>query len=383
MKIRKERIPSAGPSISSTEIDLVSEAIKTGWGNKMNFYIESFVEEFSDYTGLSYCLPTAHCTDAIHLSMLVSDIGPGDEVIVPDLTWVASAAPITYVGATPVFVDVDKTNLCICPDSFEQAISKNTKAVVIVDLLGNLPDWDKIRSIANKYKLIVIEDAAEGLGATYKGRPAGSFGDISLFSFSPTKLIMAGQGGMFCSNNVDLFERAKLLSHHGINKQPGHEYFWSTEVGYNYSWTNIQASLALAQLRRIDELIDYKKWLFNLYQSNLMGIEGVSINQNYKNVHPTFWITFAILKKEFVLTKQELVKSFDQYNIDLRPMFYPISSMPPFKKYLSHKVTKEINPNSYSISKYGICLPNGNNLSESDVIYICDVLKEILQKRRN
>ena len=201
MKIRNTVIPSAGPWITDAEINLVTEAIKEGWGKKMNMHIDQFIEEFSDYTQLKYCLPTAHCTDAIHLALVVSDIGPGDEVIVPDVTWVASAAPIEYVGATPVFVDINATNLCIDPDSFEQAITKRTKAVIGVDLLGNMADWKKINQIAKKHKLIVIEDAAQGLGATYRGQPAGNFGDISVFSFSGTKLITSQQGGIFATND--------------------------------------------------------------------------------------------------------------------------------------------------------------------------------------
>ncbi|SVD63346.1 uncharacterized protein METZ01_LOCUS416200, partial [marine metagenome] len=222
------RITSASPSITQAEIDLVSEAIRDGWNERMNFYIDQFVEEFANFVGIDYCLPTAHGTDAIHLAMLAFGIGPGDEVIVPDLTWVASVAPIVYVGATPVFVDVDPLSWCVTAESIDRKISPRTKAVVVVDLLGNMPEWNEIRDLCLQRDLRIIEDAAEGLGARYEGNQAGTFGEIGVFSFNATKLVMAGQGGALCTDNADLFQQAKLQAHHGIDKSDSNRYYWST-----------------------------------------------------------------------------------------------------------------------------------------------------------
>ena len=199
--------------------------------------------------------------------MLTLDLNPEDEVIVPDMTWVASAAPVIYVGAKPVLVDVDPDSWCITASQIEKSITKNTKAVVVVDLLGNMPEWDEIVDVCRKNNLFIIEDASEGIGAKYKGKLAGAFGDISLFSFNATKLIMSGQGGMLCTNKQDLYNSAKLMSHHGMDKPKDGKgkYYWSDVLGFNYGWTNIQAALALAQLRRINELIEYKNCL--LYTS--------------------------------------------------------------------------------------------------------------------
>ena len=274
------RIPSAGPSITQAEIDLVSQSIKDGWGSKMSYYIDVFTEEFSNYIGYKYCLPTSHCTDAIHLAMLTLDLKPEDEVIVPDMTWVASAAPVIYVGAKPVLVDVDSDSWCITASQIEKSITKNTKAVVVVDLLGNMPEWDEILDVCRKNNLFIIEDESEGIGAKYKGKLAGTFGDISLFSFNATKLIMSGQGGMFCTNNQDLYNSAKLMSHHGMDKPKDGKgkYYWSDVLGFNYGWTNIQAALALAQLRRINELLEYKKWLFDEYQKRLSTVPNLKLS---------------------------------------------------------------------------------------------------------
>jgi len=372
------KISSAGPSITQAEIDLVSQAIRDGWGEKMNWYIDQFTGEFSSFVGVEHCLPTAHCTDALHLAMLALDIGPGDEVIVPDLTWVASAAPICYVGATPVFADVDPVNLCLSPDSLEKNITPKTKAVVVVDLLGNMPDWDRILEIARKYNLRVIEDAAEGIGATYKGKMAGLFGDVSVFSFNATKMIMSGQGGALCTNNSNLFAKAKLYSHHGIDKNLTGKYYWSNVIGHNYNWTNIQAALVLAQLRRIDQLINHKKWLFCKYQKGLEGIDGIQLSGAYPEVNPTYWISTAFVDSKYGFDKEDLEMRFKERGIDMRPLFYPLSAMPPFQPFVVGKNMNEVNPNTYRLSPYGICLPNGNNLIADDIEFVCESLKSIL-----
>ena len=372
------KIPSAGPSITNLEINHVSKAIKIGWGNKMNYYIDEFKQSFSKFTGLKYVLPTAHCTDAIHLAMKSLDIGPGDEVIVPDLTWVASAAPVVYVGAKPVFADVDPNSWCITPKSIENCITSKTKAVVVVDLLGNMPEWDEIIKLCKKKKIFIIEDASEAVGAKYKGKPSGNFGVIGVFSFNATKLIMSGQGGAFCTNSKKLYEKAKLLSHHGMNNEKSKKYYWSEAIGHNYNWTNIQAALALAQLKRIKKLIKYKKELYNSYRYYLKSEKKVRLNSYSKNVSSDYWITAAIINKSLKLNKEKICKKFKKYKIDVRPMFYPLSSMKPFKKYIKRKNISKKNPVSYELSKYGICLPNGNNLKKSEVKYITQCLKKVL-----
>ena len=373
-----KKITSAGPSITQAEIDLVTKAVTDGWQEKMSYYIDAFSEEFSSYVGLDFCLPTSHCTDAIHLAMVAMDLGPGDEVIVPDLTWVASVSPLVHMGVKPVFADVDLFTWCLSAETIERCITPKTKAVVVVDLLGNLPNWSEILDLCQKRGIRIIEDAAEGLGATYENKQAGNFGEVSLFSFNATKLIMSGQGGALCTNNADLYKKAKLISHHGIDKQVSGKYYWSNVIGFNYNWTNIQAALALAQLRRIDQLLSYKKWLFEGYKKRLSIFEDLALNSAGKSVNPSYWITTAIIGNKYRKTKEELIEDFSLHNIDMRPMFYPLSSMPPFKKYSNGEDMAIKNPNSYYLSKHGICLPNGNNLSEEDIENICNAFNAIL-----
>lgn len=382
MKIREKTIPSAGPSVTQKEIELVTEAVTKGWYEDRNMHFDQFTKEFSKYTGAKYCLPTCNCTAALHLAMLGLDIKKGDEVIVPDMTWVASAAPAHYIGAVPVFADIDKESWCLSPESFEKAITPKTKAVVVVDLYGNMPEMDKIKRIAKENNIKIIEDAAESIGAEYKGKKGGTFGDVNVFSFNATKLTMAGQGGVLTTNDEKIFEKVKQLAHHGMVKYTPETTFWSEKIGYNYQWTNIQAALALAQLRRIDELVDFKIKAFNWYKSHLKDIEGLQLNQERDDIKNTFWVVTGILNKEPKIKKEDLMKEFKKYNIDTRPFFYPISSMPAYEQYVQGKNMKSINPTSYNLSKYGISFPSSFKLTEEDVEYVCQAFKEILNKHK-
>ncbi|MBI4333143.1 MAG: DegT/DnrJ/EryC1/StrS family aminotransferase [Chloroflexi bacterium] len=376
----RARIPSQGPFITDEEVRLVTEAVRYGWYENRNMHIDQFTKEFSSYTGMKYCLPTAHCTDAIHLALLALNIGPGDEVIVPDITWVASAAPIHYVGATPVFADIDRNDWCLDPDSFERAITGKTRAVVVVDLYGTMPRMEEIRSIARRHAVPIIEDAAEAMGAEYKNQKAGTFGKISLFSFNATKLMMAGQGGMLATNNRRIYERARKLRHHGMAEYKV-KTFWSEEIGFNYQWTNMQAALALAQLRRLNELVEQKRRALRWYSERLKDLDGMRLNFEARNTRSTFWVATAMISKEYGLRKEQLIRKLKEDNIDGRPFFYPVSSMPAYARYCSGRNMRKINPVSYEISPYGLCLPSAANLTESDVEYICDCLKKILLRK--
>lgn len=373
------KIPSAGPSITNQEIKLVTEAITLGWYENRSMHLNKFVEEFTSYTGIKYCLPVVNCTSALHLTMIGLGLGPGDEVIVPDITWVASVAPIHYVGATPIFADIDEKTWCLSPSSFEKMITPKTKAVVVVDLYGNMPEMESIVKIARKHKLYIIEDAAEAMGAEYKGKKAGSFGDVSVFSFNATKIMIAGQGGMVTTNSKKLYERFQQLSHHGMipyNKKT----FWSVEIGYNYLWTNIQAALALAQLRRIDELVSKKRQIYEWYKKKLGNLEGIQLNTEVDGIKSSFWIVNAILSSKYSIRKEKIMEQFKKYEIDTRPFFYPVSSQPAYSKYTRGKNYQQSNLVAYKISPYGISLPYSFELTESDVDYICKIFLDILKK---
>jgi perosamine synthetase len=376
--LKPRRIPSAGPSITEKEVALVTEAVRDGWYENMSRHLDQFVEEFTTFTGVEYCLPTANCTSAIHLTLMALEVGPGDEVIVPDISWVATAAPVAYVGADVVLVDIDPNTWCISPESFERAITERTRAVIAVGLVGNLPDMDTIQAIAERHGIAVVEDAAESMGATYKGRKAGTLGRIGVYSFNATKIAIAGQGGMLVTDDEVVYDRVKSLAHHGIDKSPGARYYWSHEIGYNYTWTNIQAALALAQLRRLDELVDAKRQAHAWYRSGLQDLGSVRLNYEPKDVRSTFWLNVAFVDPGLGIGKEELQERFKPYGIDARPFFYPISSMPPYSGYSGGRDMRTVNPVAYGLSPFGICLPSSFSLTEDDAAYVCDSLKEIL-----
>ncbi len=375
----KKIIRSAHPSITNQELKYIAEAAKNGWGSKMNKYLDEFSNTFRKHSGKKYILATSHCTSAIHLALIALGVKKGDEVIVPDLTWVASAAPITYLGAIPVFADIDPKTLCISAETIKKKITKKTKLIIVVGLLGNLPEWDDIKELCKRKNIRILEDAAESLGAKYKGKKAGSFGDVSVFSFNATKLVNSGQGGCFCTNDYKLYKVAKLHSHHGMNKENPKKFFWSTVVGFQYNWTNIQAAMALSQLKRVNDLLKTKKTIYNNYKNLLPKNKNLSLNQKIKNVTQTYWITYLTYSKNYKIKKEDFIKKFKKYNIDIRPMFYPVSSMPPFKKFTKKKNISLQNKNSYNISKHSICLPSGNDITYKDQKFVISILKKILK----
>src|SRR2546425_644031 len=209
------RIPVAGPWITKKEIDYVTDAATNAWFENANMYHERFEKAFAEYAGTRFALTLPSCTSAIHLSLAALGIGPGDEVVVPDVTWIASAAPVSYVRATPVFADIDPETWCLSADSFEACVTPKTKAVIPVDLYGNMPDMDAIRSVARRHGVAIIEDAAAAIGAEYKGRKAGTFGDTGVFSFHGSKTLTTGEGGMLITDREDIYRRCLVLGPHG------------------------------------------------------------------------------------------------------------------------------------------------------------------------
>ncbi|MHA2346952.1 MAG: GNAT family N-acetyltransferase [Candidatus Hodarchaeales archaeon] len=379
--LSKFKIPSAGPSITFKEIQKVTEAVTTGWYSNMSLHLDQFEKEFTDYCERKFVLPTSSCTVAIHLALLALNISSGDEVIVPDISWVASAAPIHYVGGTPIFADIDPKTWCLTANSFEDRITDKTKAVIVVDLLGGMSsEMDKIQKIAKDYGIPIIEDVAEGIGAEFKGKKAGTFGDISVFSFNATKLVIGGQGGAIVTDNEEWFEKCKLMRHHGIDRTREGKYYWSYEIGYNYQWTNIQAALTLAQLQRLDEMVDNRRQRGKWYRDRLESLGNISFNYDEPPVKNCYWIVTAVLDKKYGLTKEKIIEHFKRFNIDLRPFFYPMSSMPAYSQYCQGMDMEKLNPVSYSISPYGICLPSAMSVTEAEADYVCEKLKDLLLK---
>jgi len=371
-------IPVAGPWIGPKEISYVNDAVTNAWYGDAAVYHNRFEKAFAEYIGVNYAVALPSCTSAIHLSLLALGIGPGDEVIVPDITWIATAAPITYVGAKPVFADIEPDTWCISASSLKECITSRTKAVIPVDLYGGLPEMESLFEVVRRHEIAVIEDAAEAIGSEYQGKRAGSFGDTGVFSFHGSKTLTTGEGGMLVTDREDLYRKVLFLRDHGRN--PGDKMFHNTEVAYKYKMSSLQAALGLAQLERIEELIERKRQIFNWYRERLSEVEGITLNYEAPNTKNTYWMVTIILDRRFDLEKERIIDLLREKNIASRPFFYPLSSLPAYKNLPTAIQAQRRNTVSCQISPFGINLPSALNLEKADVVYVCDAIKAILSK---
>lgn len=371
-----ENIPVSGPWITQKEVDYVASAVANAWYADANMYHERFEKEFAKYIGVKYAISLPSCTSAIHLSLLALGVGCGDEVIVPDITWIATAAPVSYVGAMPVFADIDEDSWCLSAESFRQAITQRTKAVIPVDLYGNVPDMDGIREIAQKFGIAIIEDAAAAIGSEYKGCKAGSLGDIGVFSFHGSKTLTTGEGGMLVTNREGVYNRCLFLRDHG--RTSGDKMFKCTEVAYKYKMSNMQAALGLAQLERISELVERKRQIFSWYAKELSGFDDITLNYEAPGTKNTFWMVTIVVSEKVGINKEKLMARMMEKKIDCRPFFFPLSSLDAYNHSAKVKQAGYKNIVSYRISPYGLNLPSGFNMTEEKVKYVCNNLIPIL-----
>jgi len=364
----------AGPWITEKEIETVLDAMRTGWYEKPYYYVETFQREFADWHGRKHALMTPNCTTSIHLLLTALGIGEGDEVIVPECTWIASAAAITYLRATPVFCDIDPKHWCLDPESVEKRITSKTKAIIAVDLFGNMPLMDELVAVADRHGIPLVEDAAESLGSTYKGRKAGTFGVGSVFSFHRTKTLTTGEGGMLILDDDRLFERCTILRDHG--RRPGGKMYFNEEVTYKYMPFNLQAALGYAQFKRLDELIARKRELYDWYKEGLADVEDLQLNAEPEGGFNSVWITAVVFGKSHNMTKALAMEKLQALGLPSRPFFYPLSSLPAYPGREAEG--RRNNPRAYDISDRGINLPAAMNLTRDQADAICGGIKQIL-----
>ena len=350
-----KRIPITRPSISKGEITYVDDAVRNGWGENCYDYIEKFGCSFAEYLGVKYGLATSCCTGAIHLALMALGVKPGDEIILPDITWIATVEPVMYIGAKPVFVDVLEDTWCIDPEKIE-------KAIIVVHLYGNMAEMDEIMGIAKKNNLKALEDAAEALGSEYKEKKAGSIGDVGLFSFHGTKTITTGEGGMLVTNDPGVKERAGILNNHGLDPSVG-KTFRMAEYGYKYKMSNLQAAIGCAQIGRANELIAKKINIFNWYKEGFSDVREIILNHEQDYVKNSYWMPTILFARSFKVDRDELIEYLNGKNIDSRPFFYPLSSLPMFREEKKNLV-------SYDIYHRGVNLPSFPDMEKGEVDYV-------------
>lgn len=370
----KETIPStpiltAGPSITPFEQYYTQKAVYGGWNSKWAEYLDRFEQAFSEFSGLGYCIPTSSCTGALQIALSVLFPNPKKEweIIVPATTWVATASVVEHAGMTPVFADIDAETWCLNPACLEALITKNTRGIIPVHLYGHPADVPVIRDLANSYNLVIIEDAAAAIGAKYNGYPVGSLSDIACFSFQGAKLVVTGEGGMFCTNDRNIYNRAKVLADQGrkISSNP----FDISQIGWKFKMSNMQAAFGLGQLEHVEDMLYAKRRLHSWYNSSLREYSNkITLNQEKEGFVSSFWMC-SVTIKDFTKSKTEELRKLlkTKYLVDTRPVFQPICDYPMWN-------TKESVPVSRYIGNTSLNLPSGVCISKEQANYIAKSL---------
>lgn len=370
MKKHSKKIPLAGPFITQKEIDYVHDAVVNGWYETYDMHIRKLEKTFAEYVGAKYAIATYCGTHALHLAALALQLGPGDEVIVADQSYIATAHALSYVNAKCVFADVLPNTLCIDPSQIEPLITPKTKAIMLVHFGGFACDMDAVMEIAKKHHLAVIEDACQSVGTFYHGVHTGTIGDIGTFSFQGAKIAVGGEGGMFVTNDEELYQRAK---HYGtFCRNDGIQYLWSDDVGYNYRISNVTAALILAQIERIDQLVANKKRIFESYREKLQGNPYFEMLLPPADCNPNYGYVLGYLRDSVDVNRDELVKQMLDLNIHFRPGYPSMHRMPPYEQ--AHSV-----PNSDRYDRRGLVLPTAHSLSEEDIVRVCDEMNRVIK----
>jgi perosamine synthetase len=369
-----EFLPVAAPIIGALEIEYVTDAVKSGWVSSIGAYIEKFETAFAEYIGVKHGVSVSNGTVALHLALHALGIGPGDEVIIPDLTFAATAHAVMQTGAQPVLVDIERDTWCLDPIAVERALSSATKAIMPVHLFGHPADMNAIERIASDNNLFVIEDAAEAHGAEVNGRRVGSLGNVGAFSFYGNKVITCGEGGMLTTNDDELASRLRFLKDHGMSKE---RRYFHTELAFNYRLTNLQAALGYAQMSQIEKFVQKRRQIFEWYREALQGIDGINLNverQGYRNI---YWMVSLVLDESLSITRDELAARLKSEGIDSRPFFVAMSQLPHLTSLRRVGAEAGVNSVSRDVSQRGISLPSGCSLTETQVARVASTIRGI------
>ena len=365
-------IQMAGPWITEHEIKVVEDCMRNGWYNYN--YVQTFEQEFAAYHDRRYAIMTPNCTTAIHLLLTALEITDDDEVLVPECTWIASAAPVTYLRAKPIFCDIDPNNWCISAGAIERSITPKTKAMIVVNLYGNMPPMEVLQKIADRHGIFLVEDAAESLGSVYKGTRAGKFGIGSVFSFHRTKTITTGEGGMLLLDDEALYERCNFLRDHGRKADGG--MYYNYEVTYKYMPFNLQAACGYAQFQRIDELVQRKREHLCYYREALADIDDLHMNPEPPGGVNGAWITALVFGESHGMTKSRAIEELAKLDVPARPFFYPLSSLPAYPGCRDEFMPK--NPVAYNTADRGINLPGAANLTHEQIDKVCSGIRKVI-----
>lgn len=357
-------IPVAEPVIGERELECVSDAVRSGWVSSLGEYVSRFETNLGSVVGTRHVLSVCNGTAALHLALVASGVQAGDEVIVPSMTFVATANAVRYAGATPIFADCDPENWCLSASAVEEALTTRTRAVIAVHLFGHPADIDAIKAVVAGRDIVVIEDAAEALGAMYRDRPAGSLADAGVFSFYGNKLITTGEGGALSTNNSQLADKAASLRDHAMDP---HRRYWHDEVGFNYRLTNIQAALGVAQLERLDTFLARKRELAERYAEGFRELPCLELQLESPWAKSSCWMTTVLVGEDLAVSRDTLAQLLLEQGIDSRPTFVPLHQLPPYS-------TGQDLPVSQRVGQLGLTLPSGASLKDEDQRLVIDAV---------
>ena len=361
-----EKIPIYKPYIGEDENKIVAECMQSTWISSQGKFIKTFEENVQEYTRANHAITVSNGTVAIHLAMLALDIGPGDEVITPNFTYVASSNSILYVGAIPIFVDIDSFSWNLNPSLIEAKISPRTKAILYTNVYGAPAEYNELKRIADKHGLYLIEDAAESFGAIYEEKMSGTLGDISTFSFFGNKTITTGEGGMVLTPHKKLADKIRKLKNQGNSETIR---YYHDILGYNYRMTNIQAAIGVAQLGKIDDILELKRQLQRNYEEGLKDL--VSFQRLPNNSSSSYWMCAVLFDSKD--EKESIINALEKANIETRPFFTPIDELPFYKKV-------EDCPHAKGVSARGLNLPSFPALKKIEQDRIIEIIRNNIDR---
>jgi perosamine synthetase len=368
---KKRSVPVAAPALVGREREYVLDCLDSSWISSTGRYIDRFERGFAAYCGVGFGVGCCNGTAALHVALRALGVGPGDEVIVPTLTFVATANAVAYCGAEPVFVDSEPTTWNMDPAAVAARIGPRTKGVLVVHLYGHPVDMDPILEVARRQGLFVVEDAAQAHGAEYKGRRVGSLADAACFSFYGSKLITTGEGGMVVTDRADLAERARVLR--GQGQDPTRRY-WFPVLGHNYRMTNIAAAIGLAQLERIDWHLGRHRENAAWYRDELRGIAALQLSPEAEWARSSFWMSSLVLAAGCTAKRDDVLTALADRGIETRPFFPPMHTLPIY----AERCRNESFPVAERLAARGFNLPSAAGLSRDDVAFVASALRELI-----
>ena len=376
------RIYLSAPHMSGNEQKYIREAFETNWIAPLGPNVDAFEKEIADYVGASDAVAVSSGTAAIHLALSLLGVGKGDRVFCSTLTFIASANPIIYQDAEPVFIDSEPETWNMSPQALERAFhdakseGKLPKAVIIVNLYGQSAKMDELLSLCHHYKVPVIEDAAESLGARYKGKASGTFGEFGVYSFNGNKIITTSGGGMLISNDVEALKKARFLATQARDPAPHYQH---SVTGFNYRLSNILAGVGRAQLEVLDERVRARREIFQRYHDHLSSIPGIQFMPELEGTYSNRWLTAMLLDEgQLGISKDIILKDLAEKNIEARPVWKPLHMQPLFNgvRYYPHSENENV---SERLFQQGICLPSGSNMEENDQMRVIECIKNSLE----